>query len=108
MVWYGDIAYLWVRDRFWYLASGIDAATKEVIGWSLADHVRTELITDALRRAITRRGGNVEGVIFHSDRGTQYTSTEFSTFCENNKIIQSMGRTGVCPLSGQSDLVVAA
>ena len=96
VVWYGDITYLWVQNKFWYLASVIDGATKEVLGWSFADHMRTELVTDALRRAIIRRGGNVKGVKFHSDRGAQYTSTEFGLFCENNNVTQSMGRTGVC------------
>lgn len=96
MVWYGDITYLWVGGRFWYLAVVIDAATKEVLGWAFADHMRTELVIDALRKAIQRRGGNVSGVIFHSDRGCQYTATAFSVFCETHGIRQSMGRTGVC------------
>lgn len=95
-VWYGDITYLWVEGRFWYLASVIDAATKEVLGWSFTDHMRSDLVIDALARAIRRRGGHVHGVIFHSDRGSQYTSSEFGDFCRDNHIIRSMGRTGVC------------
>lgn len=96
-VWYGDITYIWVTDRFWYLATVIDAATKQLIGWSFADHMRTELVTDALHAAVRRRGGKIRrGVIFHSDRGTQYTSHEYATVCKVYKIRQSMGRRGVC------------
>ena len=95
-VWYGDITYVWVDDRFWFLATVIDAATKEVVGWSFADHMRSELICDALHRAVTRRGTISDGLIFHSDRGTQYTSTEYGQVCANYKIRQSMGRRGVC------------
>lgn len=97
LVWYGDITYIWVESRFWYLATVIDAGTKEVLGWALANHMRTELVTDALHRAVRRRGGRIpEGIIFHSDRGSQYTSNEFAVVCAMYKIRQSMGRRGVC------------
>lgn len=96
-LWYGDITYIWVNDRFWYLATVIDAATKQLIGWSFADHMRTELISDALHAAVRRRGGRIRpGVIFHSDRGSQYTSSEYAAVCKLYKIRQSMGRRGVC------------
>ena len=95
--WYGDITYIYVESRFWYLATVIDACTKEVLGWSIADHMRTELVADALHGAVRRRGGRIPpGVIFHSDRGCQYTSTEFGVACATYKIRQSMGRRGVC------------
>ena len=74
----------------------IDAATKEVIGWRFADHMETSLVADALRAAVARRGGDVSGVVFHTDRGSQYTSTEFSKVCRSFGIRQSMGRTGIC------------
>jgi len=70
-LWYGDITYIWVDNRFWYLATVIDAATKEVIGWRFADHMETSLVADALKAAVARRGSNVAGVIFHTDRGAQ-------------------------------------
>jgi len=94
--WYGDITYVWVGQRFWYLATVIDAATKEVIGWRFADHMETSLVCDALKAAVARRGGDVAGVIFHTDRGAQYTSRGFARLCRGFKIRQSMGRTGVC------------
>ena len=95
--WYGDITYIYVGGRFWYLATVIDASTKEVVGWAFADHMRTELITEAMHRAVRRRGGRVPaGLIFHSDRGSQYTSTEFGVVCDMYRIRRSMGRRGVC------------
>lgn len=96
-LWYGDITYIWVGNRFWYLATVIDAATKEVIGWSFADHMETSLVSDALRQAIARRGlAAARGVVFHTDRGAQYTSNEFSELCKFFGVRQSMGRTGIC------------
>jgi putative transposase len=66
-----------------------------VVGWQLADHLRTSLVTDALNMAIT--GGHAPaGAIFHSDRGCQYTSAEFHRFCAGNGLLPSAGRTGVC------------
>jgi putative transposase len=91
----GDITYLRTGEGWLYLATVIDLATRMVVGWQLAEHMRTSLVTDALTMAIT--GGHAPpGVIFHSDRGCQYTSTEFARFCAGNKIRASVGRTGVC------------
>lgn len=96
-VWYGDVTYIWIKDRFWYLATVIDAATKELLGWAFEDHMRTELVSAALHAAVHRRGGTIpKGLIFHSDRGTQYTSYEYGLVCGMYKIRQSMGRRGVC------------
>ncbi|RBA37918.1 IS3 family transposase [Dietzia maris] len=66
-----------------------------VVGWAVADHMRTELVTDALDMAIARRRPPGK-VIFHSDRGTQYTSTDFDKYCTKNNIRRSLGRTGIC------------
>jgi putative transposase len=75
----------------------IDAASKQLIGWSFADHMRTELVTDALHAAVRRRGGRIApGTIFHSDRGSVYTSLEYGAVCTVYQIRQSMGRRGVC------------
>src|SRR5690606_23616109 len=77
--WCGDITYIPVGSSWLYLATVIDICSRRVVGWSIAEHMRTELVTDALDMAITTRGGVVDGVIFHSDRGAQYTSAEFAT-----------------------------
>jgi transposase InsO family protein len=78
VTWYGDITYIWIDQKFHYLATVIDACTKQVLGWALADHLRTELVSTALKMAVARRGGDVSGAVFHSDRGSQYTSDEGS------------------------------
>ena len=73
----------------------IDLATRKVIGWQTAEHMRASLVVDALEMARTQ-GGAASGAIFHSDHGSQYTSDECVTYCANNGFTQSMGRTGVC------------
>ena len=91
----GDITYLRTGEGWLYLATVIDLATRMVVGWQLAGHLRASLVTDALDMAITH--GHVRpGAIFHSDRGCQYTSAEFSLYCKDNQIQHSVGRTGVC------------
>ena len=59
VVWYGDITYIWVSGRFWFLATVIDAATKQVTGWAFADHMRTDLVSQALHAAARRRGHRI-------------------------------------------------
>ena len=91
----GDITYLPTIEGWWYLATVIDLATREVIGYAMAAHHRAELVADALRMAAGR--GTLEGgCIFHSDRGSEYTSDEFRTVVRELNLRQSMGRTGIC------------
>ncbi|MEU6646188.1 IS3 family transposase [Saccharomonospora sp. NPDC046836] len=87
-----DITYLRTGQGWLYLATVIDLATRMVIGWQPAVHMRTSLVTDALAMAITH-GRTRPGAIFHSDRGCQYTSAEFSLYCKENQIRTSLGRT---------------
>jgi transposase InsO family protein len=93
--WCGDVTYVKTWDGWAYLATVIDLHSRAVVGWAIADHMRTSLITDALDMAIAARRP-AAGVIFHSDRGTQYTSTEFDAYCRANGIRRSLGRTGIC------------
>jgi transposase InsO family protein len=91
----GDITYLRTGEGWLYLATVIDLATRMVIGWQTAEHMRTNLVVDALAAALG--SGRVEpDAIFHADRGCQYTSAEFSLFCKANRVRTSHGRTGVC------------
>jgi transposase InsO family protein len=91
----GDITYLKTGEGWLYLATVIDLATRMVVGWQLADHLRTALIIDALQMA--NAGSHIEpNAVFHSDRGCQYTSKEFALFCKANHVRTSVGRTGVC------------
>jgi transposase InsO family protein len=94
-VYVGDITYLWTWEGWAYLATVIDLASRRVVGWALAEHMRAELVCDALRMAITtRRPG--PGLIFHSDRGTQYTSAEFRRLLDAHRISQSFARPRQC------------
>ncbi len=95
-VWIGDITYLRTWEGWLYLATVIDACSRRVIGWAIADHMRTDLVQDALQMAITLRGELPEKVVFHADRGTQYASEQIARFATANGITRSMGRTGVC------------
>ncbi|MBT2394316.1 IS3 family transposase [Streptomyces sp. ISL-1] len=91
----GDITYIHTWAGFLYLATVIDCHTKAVIGWSMADHMRTSLISDAIDMA----AGNTQladGCVFHSDRGSQYTSNDFRKKLRTMGIRPSVGRTGVC------------
>lgn len=94
--WCGDITYLRTGQGWLFLATVIDLFSRRVIGWSLASHMRTSLVADALNMAVATRGGSVQGVIFHSDRGSQYTSEDFAELCTSHAVTQSMGATGVC------------
>ena len=82
-------------DGWAYIASVIDGYSHKVIGWAIADHMRTELVIDALTMAIERRQPH-RGVIFHADRDSQYTSSAFVEFCTKRGIRNSVGRTGIC------------
>ncbi|WP_433722626.1 IS3 family transposase [Nocardia sp. CA-129566] len=93
--WCGDITYVKTWAGWAYLATVIDLHNRAVIGWAIADHMRTGLVTDALDMAMARRRPPA-GVIFHSDRGSQYTSREFADFCRKNGVRRSLGRTGSC------------
>jgi putative transposase len=95
-LWAGDVTYLRTAQGWLYLATVIDLYSRRVIGWALADHLRAGLVCDALSMAVATRGGHVDGVIFHSDRGCQYTSRQFRRLCARQGVTQSMGATGVC------------
>lgn len=91
----GDITFVRTWEGWLYLATVIDCHTKAVIGWSMAEHMRTDLICDAIDMAAT----NVdfaEGALFHSDRGSQYTSSQFAAHLKSHGLTGSMGRTGIC------------
>ncbi len=95
-VWVGDITYLRTWEGWLYLATVIDAHSRRVIGWAIAENMRTDLVEQALQMAITLRGELPTNVVFHTDRGTQYASAQITAFAAANGITRSMGRTGVC------------
>ena len=90
----GDITYLPVGERgFLYLATVIDLHSRRLAGWAIANHMRTELVIDALAAA-ERTRGSLDGAIFHSDHGAQYTSKVFAAFCDAAGVRQSMSKVG--------------
>lgn len=95
-VWISDITYLATGEGWLYLAVVRDACSRRVLGFAIEDHMRAELVTTALTMAVMLRGGRPERVIFHADRGSQYTSTEVTTFARDHNIDCSVGATGVC------------
>ena len=90
----GDITYLPLSDGTnWYLASVIDCYSRRLVGWAIADHMRTGLVEDALKNAAAQRG-SLAGAIFHSDHGSVYTSKAYAALCAQLGVTQSMGAVG--------------
>jgi putative transposase len=94
-LWVADITYLPTWQSFLYLAVVVDAYSRRVVGWAMADHLRTGLVLDALAMAVHRRRPT-PGLVHHSDHGCQYTSLAFSRRCREAGIAQSMGSVGDC------------
>lgn len=91
----GDITYIHTWEGFVYLATVIDCYSKKVIGWSIADHMRTELVEQALLNAAATTRIEPDA-IWHSDRGAQYMSASFQALLRRLRMRPSVGRTGVC------------
>lgn len=94
-VWVADITYLRVGSSWAYLAVIIDLYSRKVVGWSLDDHMRTELVAEAFKRACAVRAP-APGLLHHSDRGVQYASAAYTDLLEQAGAIQSMSRKGNC------------
>ena len=94
-VWMADITYVRTGEGWLYLATILDACSRRIVGWSLADHLRTDLALDALTMAVTSRRP-APGLIHHSDRGTQYLSHADADRLADQHLRQSVGRPGTC------------
>jgi putative transposase len=94
-LWLADITYLPTWQGFLYLAVVLDACTRRVVGWSMADHLRAELVVDALQMALWQRRPTA-GAIHHSDHGSQYTSWAFGQRLREAGLLGSMGSIGDC------------
>ena len=92
-LWVADITYVRTGEGFLYLAFILDVCSRKVVGWSMATHLRTELVADALAMAIARRKPS-PGLVHHSDRGVQYTSLSFGEHLQEVGIVPSMGGVG--------------
>jgi putative transposase len=99
-LWFTDITYIRTWAGWAYLAAIVDGYSRTVVGWAIATHMRTELVTDALVMAINGRRPPIDQTVIHSGRGSQYTSHEFRELALANGIIPSVGHTGICLLTG--------
>jgi transposase InsO family protein len=93
--WCGDITYIPTWEGWLYLATVIDIASRRIVGFAMAEHLRAELACDALTNAIAARDP-APGVIFHADRGCQYTSSDYALLAGDLAVRLSTGRTGQC------------
>jgi putative transposase len=93
--WVADITYLRTWEGWLYLIAVQDLYSRRIVGWSMADHMRTELVTDALQMALARRRPD-PGLIWHSDQGSQFVSLAFGQQARKAGIAQSMGSKGDC------------
>ena len=94
-LWVADITYVPTWAGFLYLAVVLDVHTRRIVGWAMADHLRSELVIEAVDMAVWRRRPR-EGVIHHSDQGSQYTSLAFGRRLREAGLLGSMGSRGDC------------
>jgi putative transposase len=94
-LWVADLTYVATNEGWLYLAAVLDAFSRRVVGWSMADHLRTDLVLDALTMALQRRQPRA-GLIHHSDHGCQYTAVAFGAQLQAAGLVASMGSVGDC------------
>ena len=105
-IWLADITYIPTREGFLYLAFILDTHSRRIVGWSMASHMRTELVIDALEMAVWRRKPSV-GLVHHSDRGVQYTAISFGKRLKEADIVPSMGRSGTALDNAMAESFIA-
>ncbi len=94
LLWCGDLTEIDTDEGKLYLASVLDLFSRRLLGYAMSEHHDAPLACAALAMAAATRGGNIEGVIFHSDRGSEYTAELYATACRRLGVVQSMGRVG--------------
>ena len=102
-----DITYVHTQEGFVYLAFILEVYSRKVVGWSMASHLRTELVLDALEMALWRRKPGA-GLIYHTDRGAQYTALSFGKRLEESGVVPSMGGAGSALDNAISESFVAS
>ena len=93
--WVSDITYIWIKEKWWYLATVMDLYSRKIVGWSLDAEMTESLITEAMQMALSSRKPST-GLIVHSDRGTQYRSNAYVQFLDKHGVQRSMSRKGNC------------
>ena len=94
-VWFSDITFIWTKEGWMYLAAILDAYNRQIVGWSMSDRLNHGILAAALQKALRKRDPDA-GLIFHSDRGTQYASYAFRDLMEQYGFVQSMSSSGNC------------
>ena len=94
-LWTSDITYIWTGEGWLYLAVILDVFSRRIVGWAVSHRLTRRLIINALQRAVLKRQPR-PGLIFHSDRGSQFASQEVREFLKNHKMVQSMSKKGDC------------
>lgn len=94
VLWCGDMTEVVTGEGKLYLATVLDLFSRRLLGYAMSDHHDADLIVASLNMAAATRGGSVDGVIFHSDRGSEYTSETYESACRRLGVLQSMGRVG--------------
>jgi putative transposase len=93
-LWVADLTYVWTRSGFCYAAFIIDAFSRRIVGWRVSSSLRTDLALDALEMAIFNRGGDLDGLIHHSDRGVQYLAIRYTERLQDAGAVNSVGSKG--------------
>jgi putative transposase len=96
VLWTSDITYMRVGDGEAYMCAVRDEGSSRVLGFAVSDHMRAEIVLEALDQAVTTRFGQVAGTVFHTDRGSQFNDDKVVAFCERFDLARSMGATGSC------------
>lgn len=95
LFWVGDITYIWTREGWLYLSTVIDLYSRRIVGWSVGKRITKELVINSLQQAYALRKPK-EGLVYHSDRGSQYASDDFKNLLKSIGAVQSMSRKGNC------------
>ena len=96
-MWTSDITYLSVGEGEAYLCAIRYKGLSRVLGFSVADHIRTEIVLDALAQSTATRFGRVKGTVFHTDRGSQFSDSKVMDFCQHVELVRFMERPAVAP-----------
>jgi transposase InsO family protein len=94
VLWVGDMTEIETGEGKFYLATVLDLFSRRLLGYAMGTHHDAALVGASLKMAAATRGGQVDGVIFHSDRGSEYTSEAYNDLCDKLGVVQSMGRVG--------------